>query len=88
MKIATVSVQRFRYRSNIVRDSDGHGHPGGSFLVGLETAADGSVRLHDQSGTSGLQLQAASTSSKASPSMTSSSTALWRPSLGGLTPGW
>ncbi len=28
MKIATVSVQRFRYRSNIVRDSDGHGHPG------------------------------------------------------------
>jgi L-alanine-DL-glutamate epimerase-like enolase superfamily enzyme len=28
MKIATVSVQRFRYSSNVVRDSDGHGHPG------------------------------------------------------------
>jgi L-alanine-DL-glutamate epimerase-like enolase superfamily enzyme len=28
MKIAAVSVQRFRYRSNVVRDSDGHGHPG------------------------------------------------------------
>ncbi|HLZ26775.1 MAG TPA: enolase C-terminal domain-like protein [Chloroflexota bacterium] len=28
MKIAAVDVQRFRYRSNVVRDSDGHGHPG------------------------------------------------------------
>ena len=28
MKIATVNVQRFRYRSNVVRDSEGHGHPG------------------------------------------------------------
>lgn len=28
MKITDVSVQRFRYRSNIVRDADGHGHPG------------------------------------------------------------
>ena len=28
MKIATVNVQRFRYRSKVVRDSDGHGHPG------------------------------------------------------------
>jgi L-alanine-DL-glutamate epimerase-like enolase superfamily enzyme len=28
MKITDVSVQRFRYRSSIVRDADGHGHPG------------------------------------------------------------
>src|ERR1700730_16571199 len=28
MKIAAVGVQRFRFRSNGVRDSDGHGHPG------------------------------------------------------------
>src|SRR3981081_1547767 len=28
MKIQTVSVQRFRYRSHTVRDSEGHGHPG------------------------------------------------------------
>jgi L-alanine-DL-glutamate epimerase-like enolase superfamily enzyme len=28
MKIADVSVQTFRYRSNVVRDADGHGHPG------------------------------------------------------------
>ncbi len=28
MKIADVSVQRFRYRSKTVRDSEGHGHPG------------------------------------------------------------
>ncbi|MCC6176037.1 MAG: enolase [Chloroflexi bacterium] len=28
MKITDVTVQRFRYRSRSVRDSDGHGHPG------------------------------------------------------------
>jgi L-alanine-DL-glutamate epimerase-like enolase superfamily enzyme len=28
MKIAAVNVQRFRYRSNVTRDSEGHGHPG------------------------------------------------------------
>ena len=28
MKIASVNVESFRYRSNTVRDSDGHGHPG------------------------------------------------------------
>ena len=28
MKIADVKVETFRYRSKIVRDSDGHGHPG------------------------------------------------------------
>jgi|SRR5579864_5361306 len=28
MKIAAVSVQKFRYRSRVVRDSEGHGHPG------------------------------------------------------------
>jgi L-alanine-DL-glutamate epimerase-like enolase superfamily enzyme len=28
MKIAAVSVQQFRYTSNVVRDSEGHGHPG------------------------------------------------------------
>jgi L-alanine-DL-glutamate epimerase-like enolase superfamily enzyme len=28
MKIASVEVERFRYRSNTVRDSEGHGHPG------------------------------------------------------------
>jgi L-alanine-DL-glutamate epimerase-like enolase superfamily enzyme len=28
MKIAEVTVQRFRYRSKVVRDSEGHGHPG------------------------------------------------------------
>jgi L-alanine-DL-glutamate epimerase-like enolase superfamily enzyme len=28
MKIVDVSVQKFRYRSEIARDSDGHGHPG------------------------------------------------------------
>ncbi|MCA1644116.1 MAG: enolase [Chloroflexi bacterium] len=28
MKIADVSVKKFRYRSTVVRDSDGHGHPG------------------------------------------------------------
>ena len=27
MKISNVTVQSFRYRSNIVRDSEGHGHP-------------------------------------------------------------
>jgi L-alanine-DL-glutamate epimerase-like enolase superfamily enzyme len=28
MKIAAVTVQKFRYRSNVGRDSEGHGHPG------------------------------------------------------------
>jgi L-alanine-DL-glutamate epimerase-like enolase superfamily enzyme len=28
VKIVDMTVQRFRYRSQIVRDSDGHGHPG------------------------------------------------------------
>jgi L-alanine-DL-glutamate epimerase-like enolase superfamily enzyme len=28
MKIVAVSVQKFRYRSKVVRDSEGHGHPG------------------------------------------------------------
>jgi L-alanine-DL-glutamate epimerase-like enolase superfamily enzyme len=28
MKIASVTTQRFRYRSKTVRDSEGHGHPG------------------------------------------------------------
>ncbi len=28
MKIADVNVETFRYTSNIVRDADGHGHPG------------------------------------------------------------
>src|SRR6266700_3090963 len=28
MKIASGTVQKFRYRSNVARDSDGHGHPG------------------------------------------------------------
>lgn len=28
MKIADVTVQHFRYRSRVVRDSEGHGHPG------------------------------------------------------------
>src|SRR5947209_4708800 len=28
MKISAVSVQRFRYLSSVVRDSEGHGHPG------------------------------------------------------------
>jgi L-alanine-DL-glutamate epimerase-like enolase superfamily enzyme len=28
MKIAAVAVKRFRYRSNVVRDAEGHGHPG------------------------------------------------------------
>src|SRR5437867_8227579 len=28
MKIADIAVKKFRYRSNVVRDSDGHGHPG------------------------------------------------------------
>jgi L-alanine-DL-glutamate epimerase-like enolase superfamily enzyme len=28
VKIGSVTVQKFRYRSNVVRDSDGHGHPG------------------------------------------------------------
>ncbi len=28
MKIVDVTVQRFRYRSKIVRDSQGHSHPG------------------------------------------------------------
>ncbi len=28
MKIADVTVQKFRYRSSVVRDSEGHGHPG------------------------------------------------------------
>jgi L-alanine-DL-glutamate epimerase-like enolase superfamily enzyme len=30
MKIAEVRVQQFRYESTIVRDADGHGHPGAS----------------------------------------------------------
>src|ERR687886_453284 len=28
MKIANVTLQTFRYRSKVVRDADGHGHPG------------------------------------------------------------
>src|SRR6266536_1482273 len=28
MRIASVTVQKFRYRSTVVRDADGHGHPG------------------------------------------------------------
>ena len=28
MKIASVNVEKFRYRSTTVRDSEGHGHPG------------------------------------------------------------
>src|SRR5687768_10948994 len=28
MKIADMTVRRFRYRSQVVRDSEGHGHPG------------------------------------------------------------
>ena len=28
MKIASVTVEKFRYRSHTVRDSEGHGHPG------------------------------------------------------------
>src|SRR5919205_1593294 len=28
MRIADVTLQTFRYRSKIVRDADGHGHPG------------------------------------------------------------
>ena len=28
MKIVDVTVQNFRYTSNTVRDSEGHGHPG------------------------------------------------------------
>ncbi len=28
MKISNIAVQTFRYNSNIVRDADGHGHPG------------------------------------------------------------
>jgi hypothetical protein len=28
MKIAEVKLERFGYRSRIVRDADGHGHPG------------------------------------------------------------
>ncbi|TME35404.1 MAG: enolase, partial [Chloroflexi bacterium] len=28
MKIVAVNVEKFHYRSKIVRDSEGHGHPG------------------------------------------------------------
>jgi hypothetical protein len=28
MRIAAANVQKFHYRSNVVPDSEGHGHPG------------------------------------------------------------
>ena len=28
MKIADINVQTFQYRSGVIRDSEGHGHPG------------------------------------------------------------
>src|SRR5207237_8467570 len=47
MRIANVGVRRFRYRSRIVRDSDGHGHPGAEHDATqsvLEISTDDGVR--------------------------------------------
>ena len=50
MKITEVSIQVFTYRSNVVQDSEGHGHPGpeheatGSLLrIGTDSGAEGFV---------------------------------------------
>ena len=50
MKITEVSIQVFTYRSNVVQDSEGHGHPGpereatGSLLrIGTDSGAEGFI---------------------------------------------
>ncbi len=48
MKIVDVTVQTFRYQSNTVRDSEGHGHPGPE-----HTASQSLVTIVTDEGVSG-----------------------------------
>jgi L-alanine-DL-glutamate epimerase-like enolase superfamily enzyme len=53
MRIAQVSVTHFRYRSRLVRDQDGHGHPGAE-----HDATQSLLRIETDDGARGLSIGA------------------------------